>query len=83
MIRQLQSIKPDVVLVDVQMTGWDGRLLVNEIRACEQGQNTPLIAIMSDGDAELLDVINYPVLVTQSSGLEVRKVTHLIPYKVR
>ncbi|MBA3870883.1 MAG: hypothetical protein ABI970_16650 [Chloroflexota bacterium] len=70
----------DEVLVDVQLTGWAGTQLVNAIRQCQQGQNTTVIAILSEDETALVDVINEPLLVTQSAGLEVRKVTHLIQY---
>ncbi|MBA3868920.1 MAG: response regulator [Anaerolineae bacterium] len=76
----LQSVQPDLVLVDVRLAGWDGTQLVNAIRTCQQGQNTPVIAIVSEDETVLVDVINEPLLVTKSAGLEVHKVSHLIRY---
>src|SRR5262249_9623077 len=76
----LQSHQPDLILVDVRLTGWDSTQLVNAIRMVHQGQNTPIIAIVSEDQSKIADVINYPLLITQSAGLELRKVTHVIQY---
>jgi CheY-like chemotaxis protein len=76
----LQNFQPDLVLVDVNLSGWDGVHLVDAIRSCKQGQNVPVIAIVSENDNKLADVMNDPLLIVQSDGLEMRKVTHLIQY---
>jgi len=76
----LQSIKPDLVMVNRRMVGSENTQLVNAIRNYQQGQNASLIAIVSEDETEFGDVVNHPLFVTQSSGLEVRKVTHLIRY---
>jgi signal transduction histidine kinase/DNA-binding response OmpR family regulator len=76
----LENSQPDLVLVDVHLPGWNGAQLVNAIRAQRAGQETALIAVLSEDETILADMISQPVMITQSVGLELRKINHLIQY---
>ena len=43
----LQSIQPDLILVDVNLPEWTGTELVNAIRSQRAGRQTPIIAVMA------------------------------------
>lgn len=53
-LRYLESEKPDLILLDVQMALKDGIETLKEIRKMKNGQEIPVIMLTSRGDRETI-----------------------------
>jgi len=44
-LQALETLRPDVVVIDIVMPGYDGYWLVDQVRSLERGPNLPAIAV--------------------------------------
>jgi DNA-binding response OmpR family regulator len=49
-IHDFNDYQPDLLLLDIWMTGWDGRDICKELKSGEKTKNTPIIMISANKD---------------------------------
>jgi diguanylate cyclase (GGDEF)-like protein len=55
LLREFDEVKPDLVLLDIEMPGIDGLEVCKQLKASESGKDTPIIMITGHADSSAVD----------------------------
>lgn len=75
-IDQIHLLRPDLILLDLNLTDMNGQDVIQAVRAMPEGHAIPILVISARDDIEPRDALPGTMLITKANGLTTADIVH-------